>query len=66
MLICAHKALLLDLAREHSRNMRQSVALARAQLGEGALTVRILMGRLVQAEQAEAALEHEPARQLVA
>ncbi len=64
MLICAHKDLLLRLAREHTRGVRHSLQLARAQLGPSHHTVRTLMKNVVEAEQAEMALESEPARQV--
>jgi hypothetical protein len=64
MLSTAHKNLLLGLARENTRTMRDSLRLARAALGDEHMTVRILTKRVENAEAAERALESEPARQV--
>lgn len=62
MLKCAHKTLLLNLAREHAIQVRQSVQYARATLGEHHANVGRLHERLALAEDVMRTLQSEPAQ----
>lgn len=62
MLESAHKALLLELARGHERDLRSSLSLARQHFGETHMTVRTLVRRVELVQDTVRTLETEPAR----
>lgn len=64
MLNPAHKDLFATLARRHIGDLRASLQLARAHVGEDHFAVRRLLQELNAAEDAIKAIETEPARQV--
>lgn len=62
MLRYAHKALLIELAREHENELRHNLRLARAHFGPSHRTVKELTERVEFAHEAVQTLEVEPVR----
>lgn len=62
MLRCAHKDLLLDLARSHADDLRASLRLAKVTLGPTHVSVGEIKRRLELAEDTVRSLETEPPR----
>lgn len=62
MLRCAHKSLLLDLARQHARDLSASLQLTKAVRGPLHCDVQAIEQRLQLAKDAVRDLEAEPAR----
>lgn len=64
MLTSKQKALLMSCLADHTNGLRHAYTLARAQLGEGHMTTRILERRVKDARETERQLQSEPARQV--
>lgn len=62
MLMCAHKELLLQLARQHARDLRGSLTLARCTLGPFHVNVQAIEQRLAIADDAVRTLTTEPVK----